>query len=70
MTKILLKTSHGMKSEQECLATYFTKHHSAKHHKRLLTIYIQTGKTSRSVLVVLLKMTLQECVDPADLNME
>ena len=58
------------KSGQENIEDYFTKHHHVKHHKRVRPIYIQTEKTPRTVLLVLLKPDLQRCVDPADSKME
>ena len=65
-----LKFSHCKKAGQENLAGYFTKNHSAKHHKCVRPIYIQKDKTLWSVPLVLLKPALQGCVHPADYKME
>ena len=58
------------KAGQENLANYFTKHRSAKHHKRVHLIYLQTNKTPRSVPILLLNLSLQGCIDPDNLKTE
>ena len=53
------------KAGQDNIANYSTKHYSVKHHKHVRPIYLQKNKTHRSVPIVLLKPSLQGCVDPA-----
>ena len=69
MTKNLKKKIIAWKSGQDNTVEYFTKHHYAKHNKRVRTIYLHTDKTPRSVQLFLLKPSLQGCVDPADYKM-
>ena len=64
------KSLISWKSGQENLANYSTKRHSAKHHKCVRPIYLQTNKIKRSVPLVLLKPALQGYFDPVDSNME
>ena len=58
------------KSGQINLADYFKKLHSVKHHKRVRPVYLQTDKTTQTVLLILLQPDLKGCVDPADSKME
>ena len=57
------------KTLKRFLAAWKAGHNYEKHHKHLYSIYLQTNKMSRSVLLVLLKPDLQGCVDLADSKM-
>ena len=58
------------KSEQENLAGYFTKYHSAEHHKPVHLIYLYMDTKPCSVPLVLLNPDLQGCADQKDSKME
>ena len=60
--KLLPKNKHGT------VRIYET--HSAKHHKCVRPVYLQTDKILCSIPLILLKPSLQGSVDPAGYKME
>ena len=70
VTKTVKTFLVAWKVRQENPTNYFTKHYSAKHHKRVRRIYLHTDKTPRSVPLILLKPEIQGYVDPVDSKME
>ena len=58
------------KAGQKNVDDYKKKHHSANHDKLVRPIHLWKNKTPRSVPLVLLKLSLQECVNPVDSNMK